>query len=465
MPALGGAELGRPDAEQKPSSEAIPAEQRSAVLEASAALGNRITTSDVAAKSGLSLPDTERALQAIAMDAGGSLEVSDTGELVYVLPNDAGARLAAKSTAIRLEPAIKKAQQVAGYVSRVSFGTALLVSIAVVYAAIYLAYQATQDRERESRSSFGGYYGGGMYMNPYSMFWYWDPYYYERRRYEREVYGETQEMNFFEAVFSFVFGDGDPNMYAEGRRWELVGQVLRANGGVVTAEQLAPYLDLTANGRSPLVLEGASDGRVETTVVDESFVLEVLQRFDGAPEVDDNGNIYYSFPKLRTTAGGGGSAGSMAEEPAFLLRNWKFSEAGRGQLLMAGLLGVVNLVGVVILGNMLGNPQVLARIVYAYGNKSGTIAFIKGVAAAYPFLVGYAALFFLIPLIRSFWVARRNAAIDAQNEARLEALEGMRRAGPVTQAKLRGASDRAKSAGMDVLGRDRIVYDSGEGNK
>jgi hypothetical protein len=31
-----------------------------------------------------------------------------------------------------------------------------------------------------------------------------------------------EEMNFFEAIFSFVFGDGDPNEDYEEKRWKLV---------------------------------------------------------------------------------------------------------------------------------------------------------------------------------------------------------------------------------------------------
>ena len=35
-----------------------------------------------------------------------------------------------------------------------------------------------------------------------------------------------QGMNFLEAIFSFVFGDGDPNESYEDRRWRLVSSRL-----------------------------------------------------------------------------------------------------------------------------------------------------------------------------------------------------------------------------------------------
>ena len=72
---------------------------------------------------------------------------------------------------------------------------------------------------RRNNSSYGG--GGGMRMwfDPTDILWYWDPFYYRRRR-ERRMRGEG--MSFVESIFSFVFGDGDPNAEFEERRWQMV---------------------------------------------------------------------------------------------------------------------------------------------------------------------------------------------------------------------------------------------------
>ncbi len=56
-------------------------------------------------------------------------------------------------------------------------------------------------------------------INITDLLWYWDPYYYQRQRI-RLARGE--QMNFFESIFSFVFGDGDPNLDYEEKRWQLV---------------------------------------------------------------------------------------------------------------------------------------------------------------------------------------------------------------------------------------------------
>jgi hypothetical protein len=54
-----------------------------------------------------------------------------------------------------------------------------------------------------------------------------DPYYMRRRRYAYGYQGNALQqpepkMNFFQAIFSFVFGDGDPNLDWEERRWQTV---------------------------------------------------------------------------------------------------------------------------------------------------------------------------------------------------------------------------------------------------
>ena len=58
-----------------------------------------------------------------------------------------------------------------------------------------------------------------LWFDPTDILWYWDPFYYRRRR-ERRLQGEG--MSFVESIFSFVFGDGDPNAEFEERRWQMV---------------------------------------------------------------------------------------------------------------------------------------------------------------------------------------------------------------------------------------------------
>ncbi len=61
-----------------------------------------------------------------------------------------------------------------------------------------------------------------VWIDPTDLIYIWSPRRYRRRVHDRMEHGEG--MSFLEAVFSFVFGDGDPNEDFEERRWRAVGQ-------------------------------------------------------------------------------------------------------------------------------------------------------------------------------------------------------------------------------------------------
>ncbi len=121
-----------------------------------------------------------------------------------------------------------------------------------------------------------------------------DPYY-VRHRHRGHGRKGGSSMNFMEGIFSFVFGDGDPNIDIAERRWALVGQYIQSRGGVVAAEEVAPYLPLDADAQG----QGSGEGSLYG---DESFMMPVCLKFGGSPVVDENGRIVYQFPSLQVTA-------------------------------------------------------------------------------------------------------------------------------------------------------------------
>ena len=73
-----------------------------------------------------------------------------------------------------------------------------------------------------------------------------------------------------------------------------VGQLIASKKGVVTAEELGPYMDVSAAN----VRGEHNDGEV----LDEGFVVPALIRFGGSADVDNEGNIIYKFPSFQKTA-------------------------------------------------------------------------------------------------------------------------------------------------------------------
>ena len=428
-------------------SEQLPKDLRDPVMDAIGSLGGKCTVGDVAAAAGVKVFDAENAMKAIAADTGATLEVSAQGDILYVFDRDFRGALNAKSAKIKtVEPLVENVGKVGGYLLRISFGTTLLASIVIVYTAIAALLSNRDDRDRDRRG--GGGMGGGMffgprmYFSPFDMFWYWDPYYYEKRSYYAAMEG-AKDMDFLEAVFSFVFGDGDPNADFERKRWALVGLCIQKNNGVVTAEQLAPFLDRD---------------EVSIGTDDESFVLPALTRFNGAPEVDPaSGEIVYRFEDLESTAGGVAAIQAVLDEIPRELRvttsvaeeePYRFSLATGKQRTMALALGVFNFVGVVALGIISSDPQIAMQ-------KAQLVA---AVGALLPGLQAYAVAFFAIPAVRWLVCQRRNGEIAGRNAARLEASKQIARPGKILKEKLDAA--RRMATGRRTVTEGTGVFSS-----
>ncbi|EPS67521.1 hypothetical protein M569_07252, partial [Genlisea aurea] len=415
-------------------SDKLPSDVRKRSMEAIDAFGRRVTLGDVASKAGLKLNEAQRALQAIAADADGYLEVSDEGDVLYTFPDDYRSKLASKSLRIKIEPLLEKGKRTAEYLTRVAFGTALVASIVLVYTTIIAIVSSSRDED--SRGRRGRPYGSGFtfYFSPTDLFWYWDPYYYRRRQMKEGDGG----MNFIDSVFSFVFGDGDPNQGIEEERWKLIGEYITSNGGVVAAEELAPYLDL----------ESTKD------TDDESYILPVLLRFDGLPEVNEEGNILYRFPSLQRTAspqrvgrkeyvGRKRNYTVSSLEKFFKEKPWQFSETSASQKAMVIGLGGLNLFGVIILGSMMKVMTV---------SPSGFVSFVSSI---FPLLQVYAGSFFAIPMLRWFSVRIKNDQIEKRNRAREEFARAVESPDLPLRRKLLSARDMAERT---YVSKDRIVY-------
>lgn len=413
----------------------LPSNVRKRAMEAVDACGGRVTIGDVASRAGLKLNEAQRALQALAADTNGFLEVSDEGDVLYVFPKDYRAKLATKSLRIKLEPFFEKAKAASEYLIRVSFGTALIASIVLVYTTIIAIISSRSEEDNRGRRGRSFDTGFTFYLSPTDLFWYWDPYYYRRRR----IQTDDDKMNFIESTFSFVFGDGDPNLGIEEERWKLIGQYISSNGGVVAAEELAPYLDVETSGAS---------------TDDESYILPVLLRFDGQPEIDEEGNILYRFPSLQRTASSQRSGRKEyvgrrwsdwvgGVEKFFKEKTLQFSKTSTSERAMVIGLGGLNLFGVIILGTMLKEMAI---------PPSG---FIKFVSDIFPLLQIYAGSFFAIPLFRWFFLRNRNAAIEKRNRAREQLARALELPDISLRRKLLSARDMAQKT---VVGQDQIVY-------
>ena len=484
------------------------------VIEAIEKSKGPVVASDLATSAGISLTQARKDLTTLASLTRGDIAVSSDGDLIYTFPNDVNSVLSANSAKFRAMTTWKeKIVPPLFYATKVGFGVVLLVSLFAIFSSIFFI-MTSGGGSRDDDDRRGERRGGGMPMG-FGGFWGPSPFdfFYYRPYYSRYYYSpgdpgsrrDPEEMGFLESVFSYVFGDGDPNGDVEERRLALVGDMIRRNGGAVTAEQLAPFCD-----DAPMPLD---NGEEERAYVDESFVLPIVTQLDGEPQVTDEGDIVYIFPELMKTSAskfvvpnlssaerresrilrragldedaptevikrllmmnGISTRGALergdlvdilekvlpedssdvdVDDPTLLLeREYKFSLASSIQTILAGGLGVVNLGGALYLGNLLGQYAL-------YGVRLPS--YMGLVQQFFPLLLGYAVLFNAIPFVRNIWISRQNVKIQQRNEVRRSwksLLE--QKAGSVKRKMMAAAKFGKRLKQLGSGGRD-IVFDT-----
>ncbi|MBF2063464.1 MAG: hypothetical protein IGS39_03385 [Calothrix sp. C42_A2020_038] len=395
------------------------------IMRAVEQLGYRVTVGDVATQVGLNVLQANQGLLALASDAGGHLQVADTGDIVYLFPKNFRDILRNKYFKIKLQEWWNKVWGILFYIIRISFGIFLIASMVLIAIAIFMIMMSMSDRDNNrSGGSWGGSRGGGGFFFFPDFWWYLSPDY---RRPQRQRPQEKQELNFFEAVFSFLFGDGNPNANLEERRWQEIATVISENRGAVVAEQISPYVDNIG----------------ETYQQEyEDYMLGTLTRFNGQPQVSPDGQIVYYFPELQVSAvkRRRHAIASYLEE-----YKWKFSEATSGQIMLSAGLGIANFVGALILGNLLRGGVVAAQL-------GGLVAFVQ---AIYWLLLAYGTGFLAIPLVRYFWIQWRNAKIAERNRERMSRAQILASASQELQKKI----DFAKQfASQKFIGEENLAY-------
>jgi len=398
------------------------------IMQAVEQLNYRVTVGDIAAQTGLNINQAEQALLVLASDAGGHLQVAETGQIAYQFPRNFKAVLRNKFFRLQLQEWWQKVWRVLFYLIRVSFGLVLIASIALIFIAIAIILIALNS-SRDSDSS-GGDFDGGTVFAPtfwFSDWWFWVFYpNYDSPQYQYHRQ-EKPQLNFLEAIFSFLFGDGNPNANLEERRWQEIATVIRNNQGAIVAEQIAPYLDELGEGYSREY---------------EDYMLPVLTKYNGRPEVSPDAQIVYHFPDLQVTA----TQQETQPVAAYLHeQSWRFSAATSGQILLACGLGALNLVGALVLGNLLAGGTVAAQI-------GGLVAFVQSI---YWLLLIYGIAFLTLPLFRYFWLQWRNSKIAKRNQKREHRANFLNQASDELKKKI---TYTRQFAAQNLINREDLAY-------
>lgn len=309
--------------------------EKKKILDIISSSGSRVVPVEIASKSGLALPLVVSELNNIASETNAHLEVTESGNIAYLFPRNMQQAYAANASRhlwLSFCRVVGNASLIAlravcalmFFLIRISFGLFLICGailiVVLIVVVIFAGLRALSGNDGDGGGDSGFDFDLGSIFdfgwNPgyssrplwayWAFDWLWDwffywryvlpgPVYYEdnlpynapynaQDAYRMEQQRKKAKPNFLMSVFSYLFGDGDPNQDLETRKWQTIASILGANQGVVTAEQLAPY-----SGENPQ---------------NEDWMVHILQRFNGSPEVTEKGNIVYVFPAFQTNIKG-----------------------------------------------------------------------------------------------------------------------------------------------------------------
>jgi hypothetical protein len=443
------------------------------VLDAIKSLGLKVVPADVATAAGLPVLVATQELNKVAAETNAHLLVSDAGTITY-----------------SFDPRFEQAYSVSGakhffrwigriflnaflscarifflvsfFLLRMSFGVILVGSVIALAVVAVLAVIAAIAGAADGNGDGGGgidiqapdiSLDAGMFdMRPWWLYWCfdwtWDWWYYGDylwgNPYSRPSYnlGNTgispystdvpelkKKSKFLDNCFTLLFGEGDPNAKIDERRWNDIGKVIKLNQGVVASDQIAPYSDVKANT--------------------EDWMLPVLVRFNGAPDVTESGNIIYSFPAFQEHVQIADAHSEQSQTNADQLRSLVSGHIQRQNIIKQSETAKTSTEAYLNenlwdFGN-LDFSDMLPIFTFAAGGfglgyalivASAKIAFLGLLIPLFVGIMIYSSMFVLIPAIRYCINKQLNIPIEERNQVRLEASAKLRHPSAELQAKL-----------------------------
>jgi len=370
------------------------------------------TVADVCADTALPLSTVRELLPKAADEYSGRLQVTQSGEILYDFQNGFTSRYRGFGAKIkRLFGLCVKAVKAASvvifkfWIMLMLVGYfALFMALAIASVVLSVAAQSRSSNNRGRTMSFG--------PNLFSLIWrIWfyseltKPRYGNYGGYGRASPDKKNSRPMHKAVFSFVFGEEDPNADWEEKEDKAVIAYVQSNSGVIS---LVEYMALTGKDR----LEA------------EKSILSFCVRFSGSPEVTEEGVIVYRFDDLLLRA----ASNNYPELSPRIKRLKTFSYNSKSMNVWFVIINAVNLIfGSYFLYHSLASNfleagtlyQTSSSYFYVFTNVL-TEMFVNNPAFGIFIALGvvpfvFSLLFWIIPAVRKFFEKAENEKIKLTN--------------------------------------------------
>jgi hypothetical protein len=380
------------------------------------------TVADIVAKTALPLHTVRELVPRAADEYSARLEVTESGEILYSFPRGFTSKYRGFKAGFGrfMEKFGKAAKIAAAAVFKVwimvmlvgYFVLFMLIALAALMVSVAASSQSSNSRSsNRSGGGIGGMYFASGIFNLIIRIWFYSEL---TKSLDRRYYGYSRSAQaarpkgrpLYKAIFSFVFGDGDPNADWTSREKQAVIAYIQANRGVISLPEF-----MTLTGNSPAEAEERITG--------------YCAEFGGLPEATDDGTVVYRFDELLLRADKKDRSFTGFSAP--IKRLFSFSSNTKK---MNGWFGVINSVNLIFGGYFLYNALTTGAILtqahldaasYLYGVTyllSSTL-----LANPLPFLtIGlgmvpliFSGLFWLIPALRYLGLKRDNETIKLEN--------------------------------------------------
>jgi hypothetical protein len=421
-----------------------------------------VTVADITAATALPLEQVRDLLPKAADEYRGRLEVTESGEIRYSFSNGFTSRYrGVKATLSRLgEKIFSFTKAAASLVFKVWIMVMLIgyfmLFLALALASIFLSV-AAQSRDSNSRRRGGVYIGPGIFNLIWRIWFYSEltrafdsrggrPYARQQGPY-RDAQKTGRPMH--RSIFSFVFGEEDPNKDRESRESKALIAYIQSRRGLIA---LGEFMAMTGAGRAEA----------------EEAILAFCARYGGSPEVTEEGTIVYRFDDLLLRS----DTRKFAALSPPIERLKKFSANSKNMNAVFAIINGINLIfGSYFLRHVfttgfIATTEQLKNVSFLYGS---TYALLTSVTQnPLPFIMiglgfvplAFSLLFWLIPALRAFFEKKENDAVKRRNLRRLGFAAIWSRPRDVTAAGIEAAADECRPRNLNAA-KENVIKEMG----
>jgi hypothetical protein len=364
-----------------------------------------VTAADICAATALPLSAVRELMPKAADEYGGRLQVTQSGEILYAFPQGFASRYRGAGAAMKRFARVFSAASRAVLVFLFKAWIMLMLTgYFVLFFGLALASVVLQVaiQSKSSERSRGGVFVG---PNLFSLLWrFWLYSELTRPRYGGRSGVAKPKRPLHKAVFSFVFGEANPNRDWDARKDKALIAYIQSNRGVIS---LAEYMAFSG----------------ENSIEAADSILAFCVRFGGSPEVTEEGSIVYRFDELLLRA----DSKKFAELSPPVKKIKPFSANTKKMNAWFVVINAVNLlfgsyfffffsIASILPPKTFGHTSYLYSFTYVLLEAIGLgdpVSIIKTALGLVPLV--FSLFFWLIPAARHFFEAKENENVKKGN--------------------------------------------------